>query len=407
MTAGRAFETGSDYTRSPSPASRSFHAGNSALKASDVRIHDLLNADDNGVDGSPTHTPTTTTKKGPGRGNWRRNKSKLEGGRASEGHHVPLLPNTGLLSFVNEAPAISTSFSAALGRDHVPTPSYQAQKRFRGMTQHQSAVNLHRRMQIDYLLDRRIRDLHAEARIWRRREGTIVRAWKRIRLMPVDYDSEDEDGASGRKSSRESVADQMDDWRPLEHDGLDLLDGFQNSRAFMAGVVRTRGDVDDVGEEYKARAKAFGRALRRLDRWADIMTPGQAIQQRRENASKPRPRPRENRETEGGVRKAEYTPVLGKSRVAKPKRAVLKGKGAAKVKTAATRVAKKGGTVRKARPSQAATEQDVEPPPEVEEEYEEEPTTVVDMDDDDREMLGDGDGEESDVEDADEEMVDE
>jgi Ino eighty subunit 1 len=305
-------ETGSEYTRSPSPAaSRGFQAVNAPSKTGDMRINNLLN--DDGVDASPPQAPPAL-KKGPGRGNWRRNRNKQQENvplavRGTESsHHVPLLPNTGQYNFnVNDSPSAtfqpatpgssatvgfagaSTQISPphglsfARGDAHIPTPSYQAQKRHRGVTQHQSAIISHRKQQIDYTLDRRIRRLHARAREDRESEGAFIRAWKRIKLLPPDYDSEEE--VVKVKKARDRV-DKDDDFRVHRgKDNAEVLDDLElvrRPKVLLAGLGRMPGEVSDVGEEPKMIAKTFRRVSRRLQRWDESELPGTSMIRRRQ-----------------------------------------------------------------------------------------------------------------------------
>ena len=307
-------ETGSDYTRSPSPApNRGFQAVNTQ-PVGYMGINNLLNNDDAVSEASPPRgaphpAADQAIKKGPGRGNWRRNKRTWQETSVplavrpqdDRSHHVPLLPNTGQLNFVNEAPQplqpatptgyhtlasnslVSSSFQPH-GRDHVPTPSYQAQKRNRGITQHQSAVINHRKQQIDYTLDRRIRKVHTRARGRREEEGSILRTWKRIRLMPTDYDS-DEEQIKIRKAKERADKDH-DDWRTFR--GKENIESFEDfepwrrPRVLLAGFVRISGEPNDVGEEARSIARAFRRCSRRLDRWQETNLPGQAVIRRRQ-----------------------------------------------------------------------------------------------------------------------------
>ena len=305
QTAGRRgsmlnHETGSDYTRSPSPvASRAFNAVNST--GGDMRINNLLNNDDASEVSPPRAglAPVSGQKKGPGRGNWRRQRTKQENGMSTmrlqddRSHHVPLLPNTNQLSFVNEAPLMQTTTSSSYHRassasytqnpsEHIPTPSYQAQKRHRGVTQHQSAIINHRKQQIDYTLDRRIRKTHIRARDRREAEGSILRAWKRVRVMAVDYDSEEEQIRIRKAKDR---AEKDEDWRALHRskenqDAHDDVEPWRRPRILMAGFVRTPKEPTDVGEEAKSLAKAFRQCGRRLERWQESLTPGDVVTRR-------------------------------------------------------------------------------------------------------------------------------
>nr|POF06853.1 ino eighty subunit 1 [Quercus suber] len=337
---GRFGETASDYTRSPSPprSSRAVSMVDAAtpLKPnSDMRIHDILNVDE--TERSPTHSApvpaaSTSVKKGPGRGNWRRNKPKQESATSSRGgdgtqNHVPLLPNTApqSISFVNEAPAqlrpitpgsglqqssgsqmsppTTISFQPPNTRDHIPTPSYQAQKRHRGVTTHQSALASHRKQQVDYTLDKRIRKLHAVARERREAEGAILRSWKRLCTVPPDYDSEEESLKIRRAKERNEKGTE-DDWRAVHyhhhkgggggsgggggggkgnaHDVLSDLETIRRPKTLYAGLAPVAGEVEDIGEEPKHIARVIRRASRRLDRWQESPTPGNAMIQRRQ-----------------------------------------------------------------------------------------------------------------------------
>jgi len=299
---GLPHETGSDYTRSPSPvAGRGFQPVNSSAKpVGDMRINNLLN-DDVRAEVSPTHV-TTTVKKGPGRGNWRRNKNKQEAVplavHGAEGpHHIPLLPNTGQYNFAvseqvqpatpgdmsNLSPQHTTSATFRANRDHVPTPSYQAQKRHRGITQHQSAIMSHRKQQVDYTLDRRIRILHARARDHRESEGSIIRAWKRLKSLPADYDSEEEMVKIRKARDRAEKGDDFHVSRGKEnYDMLEDLDAIKRPRVLLAGLGHVLQERSDVGEEAKMLAKLFSRALRRLERWQETDLPGSGMIRRRQ-----------------------------------------------------------------------------------------------------------------------------
>ncbi|KAK3699540.1 hypothetical protein LTR37_016409 [Vermiconidia calcicola] len=314
---GRSYdETRSEFTRSPSPAAnRGFQAVNTK-PGGDMRINNLLNNEDAMSEASPPRgTPSAglSIKKGPGRGNWRRNKPKPEAStplatrtQDDRSHHVPLLPNPGQLNFINEVPPqptlVSTYRNDRMGAshyspldrgDHVPTPSYQAQKRHRGVTQHQSAVINHRKQQIDYTLDRRIRRVHKRARTRRESEGAILRAWKRIRFLPDDYDSEEEQIKVRKLKER---AEKDDDYRSTTKgkenvDTYDEAEPWRRPRVYLAGFVPIPEmykpglpgkEPDDVGEEARSLTKAFQRCSRRLDRWQGDTMPGLAMIRRRQ-----------------------------------------------------------------------------------------------------------------------------
>ncbi|KAK4500442.1 hypothetical protein PRZ48_008631 [Zasmidium cellare] len=334
---GLQHETGSEYTRSPSPAaSRGFQAVNTKAPG-DMRINTLLNSDDVGAGHSPPQQAPPAAppvKKGPGRGNWRRHKKTENQGPASGAprssqDHVPLLPNTGQLSFVSDGPPTMTqsglnsgnklaaatgmspgsnlSFQTPATRDHVPTPSYQAQKRHRGITQHQSAVINHRKLQIDYTLDRQVRKAHMRARDKREAESPILRAWKRIRYLPADYDSEEESIKVRKAKDRSERTDE--DWRSFrgkENDEfLENVDLWRRPRMLYAGFVRVNGEPSDVGEEAKSLAQSFRRCSRRIERWADLNLPGQSMIKRAELAQQGLLEPRRRRNVQAVEREGD------------------------------------------------------------------------------------------------------
>lgn len=178
------------------------------------------------------------------------------------------------------SPGSTLAFQTPTTRDHVPTPSYQAQKRHRGITQHQSAVINHRKLQIDYTLDRQVRKAHVRARDKRDAESAILRAWKRIRHMPPDYDSEEE--AIKVRKAKDRAEKNDDDWRSFHRgkendDFMDNVDLWRRPRILYAGFVRVNGEPSDVGEEAKSIAQSFRRCSRRMERWYDLNLPGQSM----------------------------------------------------------------------------------------------------------------------------------
>jgi Ino eighty subunit 1 len=144
----------------------------------------------------------------------------------------------------------------------------------------------HRKQQIDYMLDRRLRHVHARARDIRESESVIMRAWKRIRLLPADYDSEEEAIRVKRQRMRSNGED---DWRSMKtKDVVEIPDDpeyLRRPRVMMAGFAHTR-DVDntglDVGEESVTMARMLRKASRRLERWQETNLPGQAMIRRKQ-----------------------------------------------------------------------------------------------------------------------------
>lgn len=415
-------ETGSEYTRSPSPAAgRAFQPVNippvhvpAPAPVPDMRIDHLLHTHPD-RDSPPRTVPIPpAAKKGPGRGNWRRNKVKPEatstpsGSRVvHENHHVPLLPNTAAphhfssSSNADHHPTSTHGGSFAMfsqkpisphavlpsshpgpslvtaGLTHIPTPSYQSHKRSRGVTQHQTAIMSYRRQQIDHVLSSRIRKAHARFRKQREGESAVVRCWKRVRGLEVGYDSAEEE-IRGRKHRA-----QRDD---AGGDGGDLGGG-----CLYAGFF-DRGGKGDLGEEVGGLARMLRRASRRLERWGEGGSPGDAVLRRMEwearTGGRRRGRRTERREEES-AEEVEAVPVV-QTRVPR----VRKRKPAVVVKVEESRGENREEDVG---PEQSLRNGGVGV--EVEEGEEE----VRELDEEDREMLGEVDVDESEEEDEEDE----
>ncbi|KAK4986368.1 hypothetical protein LTR50_005346 [Elasticomyces elasticus] len=301
------YPSDSERTRSPSPPVPSFSAVNKVPKAAtDPRnIDSLLN------DEAPLPRPVVpAVKKGPGRGNWRRNKDKaLAAANAptiaqgmpvsrSESQHNEIRPAYGFVHETPSAPFTYQSSQTILPKslsphaplqfqvfqpaEHIPTPNYQASKRNRPPTQHQVAISRYRRERIDFILDRRIRHLHIDAKRRREAQPTIMRAWKRIKLLPQGYDSEEEAGKSKKEADTVLHTRDKENVRG-EHETKDkrskadvaaavieeqyALAG--RHRITMAGYVQARGEIDNLGEEARYLAHTLRRTGRRMERWEE------------------------------------------------------------------------------------------------------------------------------------------
>ncbi|KAM3414988.1 hypothetical protein BST61_g10125 [Cercospora zeina] len=409
-------ETASDYTRSPSPAARGFQAVNKPLGG--MGIGNLLNSDDVVPDPSPPHAaPAAPVKKGPGRGNWRRNKAGKDADAtaagAASGQHVPLLPNTvGQVQFVNNGPngpvaangsvVFAYRNKAAMSpggqtvsftnpNTHIPTPSYQAQKRHRGITQHQSAVINHRKMQIDYTLDRRIRKAHQRARDKRERESPIIRAWKRLKCMPADYDSEEEAIKIRKAKDR---AEKNDDWHrgATVDDPFGDVDSWRRPRVLYAGFVKMPHEPADVGEETKSLAQSFRRCSRRLDRWEGNL-PGASMAKRLEREKNGGARYRRpgapSRQSSNSVSNEVHREDEMGSRPARPSIKREKSEPGRR----------RSAGVRRDRSSHHGQKMDIEPEPDDED-------GGAELDEEDRDLLAEVDADEDGSEDEDDEMED-
>ncbi|KAI7693260.1 hypothetical protein KC353_g18603 [Hortaea werneckii] len=271
------------------------------------------------------------------------------------------------------------------------------------MTQHQSAVVNYRKQQIDYTLDKRISKVHVRARSKREGEGAMLRAWKRIKRLPADYDSEEESvrvrrGGTGGKDKTEKD-EHKGGKENVEH--LEDMDLSRRPRVFMAGMGRVNGEASDVGEEARSLARSFRRASRRLERWEESGVPGHAMirrrqqlqqQQQQEEKDSMRPPPPSNRRSNMTVARP-YMDIPPANRRSLPRQRSGKGKG---------RDERTGsGTPGQ----QKAVGRGVVVEGEEEEDGEGEGEGGGELDEEDRELLGEVDADESE-EDEDEEMGD-
>lgn len=208
---------------------------NTGKKATpNMRINTLLNED------GPASSPAP---KGPGRGNWSRNrtggarsfKSKLDQANSQDGQS----PSTN-----------AQTFSGPHGFYLPLNGSDPSHKRTRPLTQHQLAVEQYRRRRVEVILDRGLRVEYKRAAKRRRKEGSFVRAWIRCKGMQDGYDTDEE-------SNTQALHQQ------------DIEVGTKTPPPIPAGLIPIDfgGEIDDHGEEAYYRAKLLNRALRRMERW--------------------------------------------------------------------------------------------------------------------------------------------
>ncbi|TIA41684.1 hypothetical protein D6C76_04630 [Aureobasidium pullulans] len=273
---------GSDYTRSPSPPTSSFQAVNTISKPPTSRSFpaevDEKDPELRHLASPSVGTPQAATlpKKGAGRGNWTTNI-----------HHPFLLPHP-VHTFPPAPDAMPDSVYLQSQRDHLPTSPYLLQTRNRPLTSHQKAVSDYRRVRINQILDTGIRRRHIAAKRERQEEGILLRAWKRIRMLPSGWDSEDEGPAEkGKDDSKDKDKDDggASKGRSKEEEkaaaalrraagGVRILGGFalpltdkelehekQRPLNSIANVSR-----DDVGEEALYFSRAFSLGMVQLDR---------------------------------------------------------------------------------------------------------------------------------------------
>jgi len=122
-------------------------------------------------------------------------------------------------------------------------------------TAHQLAVERHRKEQVDHILDRGLRKHYHKVRKLRRQDGAIYRAAVRIKAMSDELafqnsDGEDEPGRGIFSSMKK--------------------DDFPFRSAGPGGLCQLKTEPDDFGEETNTYFAAVRRAVRRLNRWADL-----------------------------------------------------------------------------------------------------------------------------------------
>lgn len=203
-----------------------------------MRINTLLNED------GPASSPAP---KGPGRGNWSRNrntgargaKNKIEAAASQDGQ-----------SPSGNAP----TFSGPHGFYLPLNGSDPTHKRTRPLTQHQLAVEQYRRRRVEVILDRGIRVEYKRAAKRRRAQSPFLRAWIRCKGMQDGYDT-DEDNPQ---------------FVPQQDNEM----GHKTPPPIMVGLVPIDygGEVNDRGEEAYYRAKMLTRTMRRMERWEENKT---------------------------------------------------------------------------------------------------------------------------------------
>ncbi|KAK7532163.1 uncharacterized protein J3D65DRAFT_95143 [Phyllosticta citribraziliensis] len=230
-----------DRTRSASPPSI---AGYPTRITPHMRINNLLN------DEAPS-TPAAPTPpaKGPGRGNW---------GPRNKG--TPSTTASGRNAFKSALDASAALAGAGPHGFYLPLNGADPSiNRKRPPTAHQMAVEQHRKKQVDYILDRKIRKQHEQATKKREYEGAIARTWKRLKMMPDGYDSEEEYYGAALAAAENGVV--------LDYPGPTRKPVLEAPKFAGLYPVQSRAEPDDCGEEMGHWARVFRQTGRRLDRW--------------------------------------------------------------------------------------------------------------------------------------------
>ncbi|KAF2474717.1 uncharacterized protein BDR25DRAFT_255080 [Lindgomyces ingoldianus] len=231
----RDYPSDTDRTRSASPPASVYNTGKKSTP--NMRINTLLNED------GPASTPAP---KGPGRGNWSRNRNG--GGRGFKAKLDAQATSQDGTSPSTNAPV--ATFNGPHGFYLPLNGSDPSHKRTRPLTQHQLAVEQYRRRRVEVILDRGLRIEYQRAKKQRHRDGAVMRAWVRCKGMPDGYDTDEESNIQAVQQA-------------------DIEVGTKTPPPMFAGLVPSdySGETNDHGEEAYYRAKMLHRALRRMERW--------------------------------------------------------------------------------------------------------------------------------------------
>jgi len=377
-------------------------AAKSFLTEVDEKEHDIRHLASPSV-GTPQ--AAVLPKKGAGRGN-----------RTTNILHPFLLPNP-----VHTSPPAPYTEPDGLysnpQRDHLSTSPYQLQTRNRPLTSHQKAVSDYRRVRINQILDTGIRRRHIAAKRQRQEEGILLRAWKRIRMLPSGWDSEDEGTADKGKDDAKDK-DESGKGKSKEEEkaaaalrraagGVRILGGFalpltdkeleqekQRPLNSIANVAR-----DDVGEEALFFSRAFSLGMVTLDRDENADVEGSLL------LASPPLKPVDDMEDERELQAMdEIAATIVKPRQGRKSRgggggASRKSKGgASKLAEEAKDETPGGSRLSTARPDNEGEDEDM---------HDEGNVTIgpsAELDDDERELLGEADTED---EEEDEDVMDE
>jgi Ino eighty subunit 1 len=256
----------SDRTRSASPTGSAVAPPLPPKQPAGMRINTILN-DDAPISApagtttpavAPTPAPapalppvstaivTPTPAKGPGRGNWGHRRKENQAATATNS----ISTGRSLARAQQQASEEPDSSLFAGSRPHgfyLPLNGAVVEpKRSRPLTSHQLAVERYRKERVDFIIDRGIRNSHAEAKRKRVKEGSVLRAWRRSKALPAGWDSEEED-MSESIPVREGVA--------------------ARALLMMSSLRPTQWEQGDWGEEASTLASGMRRVRRRTERW--------------------------------------------------------------------------------------------------------------------------------------------
>jgi Ino eighty subunit 1 len=232
----------SDQTRSASPTGSYATLPPQPPKTSApaMRVNALLNDDAPTPPPAAASTPAPASK-GPGRGNWghRRKENQIAAANAAAAQRPVEEQTPGL--------------AARPHGYYIPLNGQIVEpKRSRPLTVHQQAVERYRMENVNYILDRGLRDAHVKAKRRRTKDHSdMARAWKRCRALPDMYDSEEEVNAPV----------------PAPIPGAPEAMAAARALVMMASLKPCHWEINDWGEEAANLAGGIRKVRRRTERW--------------------------------------------------------------------------------------------------------------------------------------------
>ncbi|KAK6343908.1 hypothetical protein TWF696_007562 [Orbilia brochopaga] len=141
------------------------------------------------------------------------------------------------------------------------------EKRPRPLTQHQLAVQEHRRLRVERQTNKMIDSHYRRAKRARHKGSVLLRTWNRIKDMPDPFAKSDDEVDLDHPLVRIDETEAEMELKEARRRRSKYNNG--TSTKGPAGLVPLDDEVDDYGEESAAIAAALRRIRRRLPRWED------------------------------------------------------------------------------------------------------------------------------------------
>ncbi|KAK6531988.1 hypothetical protein TWF694_003151 [Orbilia ellipsospora] len=141
------------------------------------------------------------------------------------------------------------------------------EKRPRPLTQHQLAVQEHRRQRVERETDKMINRHYRRSKRARHRDSVFARTWRRIKEMPDPFAKSDDEVDLEHPLVR--IDEPQEEIEVLEARRRKYKYNNGTSTKGPAGIVPLDGEEDDYGEEAASIAAALRRIRRRLPRWEE------------------------------------------------------------------------------------------------------------------------------------------